>query len=52
MANEHNGPYYQESFPPIPTAATRYLRTAVAWQLVRFLVIGYRILKLMVKPQG
>ena len=52
MATGRKGPYYQESYPPIPTAFTRYLRIAVAWQFVRFLVIGYRIVRLMVKPQG
>lgn len=52
MAAANKGPYYQESYPPIPTGFTKYLRRSIPWQLVRFVVIGWRIVKLMVKPQG
>ena len=52
MAGANKGPYQQDAYPPIPTGLTRYLRTSVVWQLVRFLVIGFRIVKLMMKPQG
>jgi hypothetical protein len=52
MAGANNGPYRQDFYPPVPTRLTRYLRTSVVWQLVRFLVIGWRIVKLLVKPQG
>jgi hypothetical protein len=42
-------PYQQAYYPPAPTRFTRFMRTCVAWQFIRFLVINYRILKLMSK---
>lgn len=42
-------PYQQSYYPPAPTGFTRYMRTSVLWQLVRFVVINYKILRLMAK---
>jgi hypothetical protein len=52
MAGANKGPYQQDAYPPIPTRFTRYLRRSVVWQSVRFLIIGLKIVKLMMKPQG
>ncbi len=42
-------PYQQAYYPPAPTALTRYMRTSLIWQGIRFLVINFKILKLMGK---
>jgi len=42
-------PYEQAYYPPTPTGFTRYMRTSIAWQLYRFMVINFKILKLMMK---
>ncbi|WP_295408010.1 hypothetical protein [uncultured Thiocystis sp.] len=52
MAGTNKGPYQQDAHPPIPTGLTRYLRTSVVWQCIRFWIIGYKVLKLMWKPHG
>lgn len=42
-------PYQQAYYPPAPTGFTRYMRTSLIWQSVRFIVINFKILKLMAK---
>jgi len=42
-------PYQQAYYPPAPTSFTRFMRTSLVWQTVRFLVINFKILKLMTK---
>ena len=42
-------PYQQAYYPPTPTPVTRYMRTSLVWQLYRFLVINFKMLKLMAK---
>ena len=42
-------PYQQAYYPPKPTGITRFLRTCVLWQLVRFVVINVKMIKLMSK---
>jgi hypothetical protein len=42
-------PYQQAYYPPAPTGWTRYMRTSWLWQGVRFLVINFKMLKLMMK---
>ncbi len=42
-------PYPQSNYPPAPTGFTRYMRTSLIWQSLRFLIINYKILKLMMK---
>ncbi len=37
----------QSSSAPVPTPMTRRLRTFVPWQLVRFVVINVRMLRLL-----
>jgi len=42
-------PYQQHYYPPVPTGFTKYARTSIVWQLYRFAVINYKMLKLMSK---
>jgi len=42
-------PYQQAYYPPTPTGWTRYMRTSLPWQAFRFLVINFKMLKLMSK---
>ena len=42
-------PYQQAYYPPAPTGFTRYMRTSLIWQSIRFIVINLKILKLMAK---
>jgi len=42
-------PYQQAYYPPNPTGFTRYMRTSFLWQIIRFFVINYKMLKLMSK---
>lgn len=42
-------PYQQAYYPPAPTGYTRFMRTCVIWQFLRFLVINLKMLKLMSK---
>ncbi len=42
-------PYQQAYYPPVPTGFTKYARNSLLWQIVRFIVINAKILKLMRK---
>lgn len=42
-------PYQQAYYPPAPTGFTRYMRTSLLWQTVRFIVINLKMLKLIAK---
>jgi len=44
-------PYQQAYYPPVPTGLTRYMRTSLIWQTVRFLVINVKMLQLMAKSK-
>jgi len=44
-------PYQQAYYPPAPTGFTRFMRTCLLWQGVRFVVINLKILKLMAKSR-
>lgn len=44
-------PYQQSYYPPVPTGITRYARTSLIWQAIRFLVINAKILRLMTKSR-
>ncbi|MBP7776181.1 MAG: hypothetical protein KA371_03555 [Acidobacteria bacterium] len=37
----------QQVYAPMPTRTTRWLRTFLPWQLVRFAVINIRMLRLI-----
>jgi hypothetical protein len=42
-------PYQQAYYPPVPTGLTKYARTNIVWQFIRFWVINAKILKLLLK---
>lgn len=42
-------PYEQAYYPPQPTAMTKFFRTCVLWQLVRFVIINLKMLKVIAK---
>lgn len=49
MSAKNREPYQQAYYPPVPTGFTRYMRTSLPWQLIRFIVINLKMLKLMWK---
>ena len=48
-SNLNREPYQQAYYPPRPTALTRAMRTLWPWQLLRFIVINLKMLRLMAK---
>ncbi|WP_331774081.1 hypothetical protein [Sulfurospirillum sp. 1612] len=42
-------PYSQNDFTPIPTKFTKFRRNCVLWQIVRFLVINFKMTVLLLK---
>jgi len=40
-------PYQQAYYPPVPTGFTRHMRANPIWQLWRFIVINWKMLKLL-----
>lgn len=40
--------YTPESYAPMPTKATLFWRSFVPWQLVRFMLLNIKILKIVV----
>jgi len=39
--------YYDESYPPIPTKATRFWRKNIFWQLFRFVDINLKMIRII-----
>ncbi|MBK8804381.1 MAG: hypothetical protein IPN71_20430 [Fibrobacteres bacterium] len=42
------GHYSEESYPPIPTRATRFWRSFAPYQVIRFFVLNLKIMKIVV----
>ncbi len=40
-------PYQQADYPPAPTGFTKAMRQLLVWQLLRFVIINIKMLKLM-----
>jgi len=40
--------YYDESYTPMPTKATRFWRRNILWQAFRFVVLNIRIVRIIV----
>ena len=40
-------PYQQAYYPPVPNGITRHMRNNILWQVIRFVVINLKMLKLM-----
>jgi hypothetical protein len=49
MTTKNREPYKQAYYPPVPTRFTRYMRTSLVWQFFRFIIINFKILKLLFK---
>lgn len=41
---DNQKPYEQAYFPPVPTGFTRFMRTFLPWQLIRFAIINLKML--------
>jgi hypothetical protein len=41
--------YTQDFYSPMPTRTTRFWRTCILWQAVRFVVLNLKVLKIVVK---
>ena len=42
-------PFEQSYYPPVPTGMTRFFRTSLAWQFVRFLILNVKMLRMVRK---
>lgn len=40
--------YYDESYPPLPTKSTIFLRRNLIWQAWRFVVLNLKIMRIIV----
>jgi len=40
--------YYDESYPPIPTRATKFWRRSILKQIIMFFVLNLRIMRIVV----
>ena len=40
--------YYEESYPPVPTETTKFLRRCIVKQIVMFFVLNLRIMRIIV----
>jgi len=40
--------YSEEAYPPIPTPATRFWRKCILYQILRFLVLNLKIMRIVV----
>lgn len=43
---EEMKPYEQDFYAPMPTTATRRMRTNLVWQFWRFLVINFKMIRI------
>lgn len=40
--------YYEESYPPLPTKATRFWRGNLLWQVWRFIALNLKIMRIII----
>lgn len=48
MKNKTIQSYSEESYPPFPTKSTLFWRRFLPWQAIRFFVLNFRIIKIVV----
>jgi hypothetical protein len=48
MAKNQVRGYYDESYPPIPTKSTVFWRKNILWQLIRFIVLNLKMMRIIV----
>jgi len=46
---DNTKPYEQAYFPPVPNGFTKFMRTCVIWQFIRFLAINLKMMKVISK---
>jgi hypothetical protein len=39
--------YYDEAYPPVPSGGTRFWRKFPIWQLFRFLILNWKVMKIV-----
>lgn len=42
-------PYEQAYFPPKPNGFTKFMRKCVLWQIIRFIIINLKMVKVIFK---
>ncbi len=52
MAAKNREPYHPGYYPPVPTRFTCLMRIFIPWQLIRFFIINFKILKLMIRADS
>ena len=52
MTATNKEPYQQAYYPPKPTGTTIYMRRFLPWQIIRFIVINLKMMKLMARSHG
>jgi len=45
----NRSPYEQNYYPPVPTRATKFFRTSLIYQFIRFVVINVKMLRMVRK---
>ncbi len=48
MSNNKARAYYDEAYPPVPTKTTSFLRRCILWQIVRFIILNLKIMRIIV----
>lgn len=49
MTNNNAKPYEQAYFPPKPSGFTKFMRTCVIWQFIRFIAINLKMMRVISK---
>lgn len=45
----NKSPYEQAYYPPNPTGITKFMRKCVLWQILRFICINFKMIKVVSK---
>lgn len=40
--------YKEEAYPPLPDRKTRFFRQSFLWQIVRFFVLNFKIMRIII----
>ncbi|MEI8033616.1 MAG: hypothetical protein WCH05_09755 [Chlorobiaceae bacterium] len=40
--------YYDEAYPPVPSQTTLYWRKNFFWQVIRFFILNFKIMRIVV----
>jgi hypothetical protein len=46
---KNTSPYEQAYFPPKPNGFTKFMRTCVLWQIIRFIAINLKMMRVIAK---